>query len=106
MPVSGPEKIVKPRGYLKKTTASTSKFYQPKPTQSNAKVPLEPLTPQEVSSQILFGETSADRIEAEIINPKLVLSEIKVEIDSTTPFSNKGKELISLPSSIDIPSVL
>ena len=69
MPVSDPKKILKPRRYLKQTTASTSKIYQPKPTQSNAKVPLEPLTTQEVSTQILFGETSTDRIDAEIINP-------------------------------------
>ena len=103
MPISDPEFFLKPRGYLKKTIVSTSKVYQPKPTQSNAKVPLEPLTLQEFSTQIIFRETSTDRIEAEIINPKLVLFEIKVEADSTTPFANKGKGLILIPSSIDIP---
>jgi hypothetical protein len=33
-----PNVFLKPRGYLKQTITSTSKVYQPKPTQSNAKV--------------------------------------------------------------------
>jgi hypothetical protein len=41
MHVSDPEKILKPRGYLKQTVASTSKVYQPKTVQNNDKVPLE-----------------------------------------------------------------
>jgi hypothetical protein len=105
MPVSDPEIFLKPRGYLKQTTTSTSKVYQPKPTQSNTKVPSEQLTPQEVSTQIYFGETSTDRVEVEIINPDLVLPEIKTETDSITSFANKGKRPISIPASIDIPSV-
>jgi hypothetical protein len=69
--------MLKPREYLKKTVASTSKVYQPKTTQSNAKGPLEQLTLQEYSTQIHFGETSTDKIETKIINPDLVLLEIK-----------------------------
>ena len=48
---------------------------------------------------------SVDRNEAEILNPRLVLSEIKIKTNSTTSFSNKGKDPISIPASIDIPSV-
>jgi hypothetical protein len=98
-PVSDPEKLLKPRGYLKQTVASTSKVYQPKTTQSNAKGPLEQLTPQEDSTQIHFGETSTDKLETEIINPELVLPEIKAETDSTDPFTSKGKRPISIPCS-------
>jgi hypothetical protein len=105
MHVSDPKKKLKPRGYLKQTTTSTSKVYQPKPTQSNAKVPPEHLTLQEGSTQIYFGETSTNRIEAEIINPELVLPKIKVETDLTASFTNKGKKPISIPALIDIPSV-
>jgi hypothetical protein len=101
-PVSDPEKILKPRGFLKQATA----VYQPKSTQSKAKIPLEPLTPQEVSTQILFGETSANTVEAETINPKLVFPEIKTEAYSTTSCVSEGKKPIVKPTSIDIPSSL
>jgi hypothetical protein len=76
MPVSDPEKILKPRGYLKQTVASTSKVYQPKTVQTNAKVPLEQSTSQEGYTQIHFRDTSTEKLAAETINPELVLPKI------------------------------
>ena len=105
MPISDPKKKLKPRGYLKQAINSTSKVYQPKPTQSNTKVLSEQLTLQEVSTQIHLGETSNDRVEDEIINPELGLPEIKTKTYSIASFTNKGKRPISIPALIDIPSV-
>jgi hypothetical protein len=63
------KKLLKPRGYLKKTDASTSKVYQPKTMQTNAKVPLEHSTLQEGYTQSHFGDTSTKKLVAETINP-------------------------------------
>jgi hypothetical protein len=103
--ISDPEFFFKPRGYLKQTTTYTSKVYQPKLTQSNAKVPPEKFISQEGSTKIHFEETSTDRIEAEFIDPELVLPEIENEIDSISSLTKKGKKPISIPALIDIPSV-
>jgi hypothetical protein len=100
-----PELFLKTGGYLKKTTMSTSKVYQPKPTQYNAKIPPEPFTSQEGSNQFYFRETSTNRIEPEIINVELFLPKIKAKIDSTASFINKGKKPISIPTLIGIPSI-
>jgi hypothetical protein len=93
---------LKPRGYLKKTTASTSKVYQPK---SNTRVLFEQLTPQEDFTQVFSEETFTVRIEAETLKPELVSPEIKSETVPTVSFTNKGKKSISIPASIDISSV-
>ena len=100
------ENFLKPRGYLKQTTTSTSKVYQPKPTQSNAKVPLEHSTLQEGYTQSHFGDTSTNKPEIEVINPEQLLREIKVETISTPPSTNKGKGPLLIPAFISrIPKV-
>jgi hypothetical protein len=70
--------------------------------QTNAKVPLEQSISQEGYTQSHFGDTSTDKLEAEIINPELVLPEVKAEIDSTSPFTSKGKGSLSIPTLLDI----
>jgi hypothetical protein len=105
MPVSDPENLLKPRGYLKQTTASTSKVSQPKTVQTNAKVPLEQSILEEGYTKIHFRDTSIEKLEAENINPELVLPEIKAEIDSISLFTSKVKRSLSIPSFIDIPLV-
>jgi hypothetical protein len=68
--VSNPEKLLKTRRYLKQTVSSTSKIYQPKSTQSNNKDLLE-----QSNTQLLFRETSIDRIET--LETELVLPEFE-----------------------------
>jgi hypothetical protein len=93
---------LKPRGYLKQTAASTSKVYQPKTVQTNAKVPLEQSTSQEGHTQSQFGDTSTEKLAAETLNPELVLPENKAEIDSNSPLTSKGKTPLSIPAFVDI----
>jgi len=52
--VSDPERLLKPKGYVKSTTASTSKKYQPKATQINTKVQVEKLTPERILNKHLL----------------------------------------------------
>jgi hypothetical protein len=92
-------------GYLKQTVASTSKVYQPKNVQTNAKVPLEQSISQEGYTQSHFGDKSIEKLEVETINSELVLLEIKPETDSTSPFTIKGKISLLIPSFIYIPLV-
>jgi hypothetical protein len=54
--VSDPERLLKPKGYLKSTTASTGKKYQPKATQINTKVQVEELTPEKDFKQTPSAE--------------------------------------------------
>jgi hypothetical protein len=73
--------------------------------QTNAKVPLEQSTLQEDSTQIHFRETSTDKLEAEIINPKLVLPKIKSTTVFTNSLTNKCNRSLSIPAFIYIPPV-
>jgi hypothetical protein len=82
---------LKPRGYLKQTIASASKVYQPK---SNTKVLLEPLTSQEGPIQLLFGETSSDKLE--VRNPKTRVGFIQIKADKI-PTSRSSEEYIFYP---------
>jgi hypothetical protein len=50
--VSDPEKLLKPKGYLRQTSASTGKVYQPRVTQVNVKIPAEELSLKEKSKQV------------------------------------------------------
>jgi hypothetical protein len=56
--------------------------------------------------QIHFRDTSTEKLAAETINPKLVLYNIKVDIDLTSPSTSKGKRSLSIPTFIDISLVL
>jgi hypothetical protein len=105
-PVTDPEKLLRPRGNPKQAVASTSKVYQPKVVQTNAKVPLEQSTSQEGYTQSHFGDTSTNKPETEVINPEPLLPEIKAETVSTPPSTNKGKGPLLIPSFISwIPEV-
>jgi hypothetical protein len=90
-PVTDPKRILRPRGYPKQVVTSTSKVYQPKAMQNNAKFPLEQSTSQEFYTQIHFGDTSTDKPKTEVINLEPLLPEIKVEANSSPPSTNKGK---------------
>jgi hypothetical protein len=75
--VSDPEKLLKPKGYLKSIVASTGKVYQPKVTQVNAKVPIEELTPNESFKQIHSAEASTSEPVAKLETPKVNCSQDK-----------------------------
>jgi hypothetical protein len=97
--VLDPEKILETRGFLKQTIA----VYQPKYTQSKAKIPLQMINLQEVSTQTLFEETSAKTVEAETIKPNLVFPEVKFETHLTTSYVSEGEHPSVKLTSIDIP---
>ena len=91
---------MKPKGYLKYTDASTGKVYQPKVTQVNAKVHTEELIPKESNRQIHSVEASTSRHEAKLEKPKVIVPEIKVEIDLTDTPTSENKKSLSIPLSL------
>jgi hypothetical protein len=99
--VSDPEKLLKPKGYLKQTVASTGKVYQPKVTQVNAKVQIEELTPKESFKQVPSAEASTSKPEAKLENPEVIVPEIKVEIDLNDTPTSQNKKSLSIPAVID-----
>jgi hypothetical protein len=100
VPDSDPKKILKPRGLFKQTTI----VYQPKSTHSKYKTPLEPSSLREIS----LGKTSDSTVEAETLNPELILPDIKTETSSTTSYASRGESSavnlipINIPSTLDI----
>jgi hypothetical protein len=68
-PMSYPEKLLKPKGYLKSIVASTSKIYQPNGTQVNAKVTIEQITHGESFKHVNSTEASTSKSEAKLENP-------------------------------------
>jgi hypothetical protein len=73
--------LLKPKGYLKSTVASTCKIYQPKVTPVNAKIPIEEVTPKEISKQIYYVDTSSSKPEDKLENLDVIVPEIKVETE-------------------------
>jgi hypothetical protein len=53
-PVLDPKMLLKPKGYLKQTTASTCKVYQPKVTQVNDKVQTKELTLNKILNKFIL----------------------------------------------------
>jgi hypothetical protein len=68
-PVSDPERLLKPKGYLKSTTTSAGKIYQPKVAQVNTKIPVEEPTPEENFKQAPSAEASTSKPEVRFENP-------------------------------------
>jgi hypothetical protein len=54
--VPDPKKMLKPKGYLRQTSASTGKVYQPIASQVNVKIPIEERTLKEISKQVHSAE--------------------------------------------------
>jgi hypothetical protein len=93
--ISDPEKLLNSKGYLKSTTSSSGKKYQPKITQFNTKVPVEILNPEEIFEQTLSVEASTSK------------TTIKTEIDpyDTQNGLNKGSSSIHvIITSLSTPS--
>jgi hypothetical protein len=98
VPVSDPEKILKPRGLFKQNTV----VYQPKSTQSKDKTFLEPSSSRELS----LGKTSDSTVEAETLKSEQILPEIKTETSPTTSYVSRGDTPVVKLIPIDIPSTL
>jgi hypothetical protein len=98
VPVSDPEKILKPRGLFKQNTV----VYQPKSTQSKVKIPLEPSSSREISLE----KTSDSTVEAETLNPELILPKIKAETSPTTSYVSRGETSTVNLIPINIPLTL
>jgi hypothetical protein len=81
-----PEKLLKPKGYLKSTTSSSGKKYQPKITQVNTQVPVEILTPEENFKQTISVEASTSD------------TAIKIEIDPSDTQNSLNKRSSSIPT--------
>jgi hypothetical protein len=88
---------LKPKGYLKSTTASAGKIYQPKVAQVNAKVLVEELTPEENFKQAPSAEASTSKPEFRFENPEVIVPKIKIEIDSTDTPNGQNKRSLSIP---------
>jgi hypothetical protein len=102
--VSDPERLLKPKGYLKSTTASVGKIYQPKVAQVNTKVLVEELTPEENFKQAPSAETSTSKPEVRFEIPKEILPNIKTEIDSNDTPKGHNERSLSIPIVINIMS--
>jgi hypothetical protein len=105
-PVSDPEKLLKPKGYLRQTSASAGKIYQPRVTQVNVKILVEELSLKEKSKQVHYAEASTSKSEVKLETPEVIIPEIKFEIDQTIhislidTFTSENKESISIPTII------
>jgi hypothetical protein len=93
---------LKPKGYLKSTTASAGKIYQPKVAQVNTKILVEELTPEENFKQAPSVEISTSKPEVRFENPKEIVPKIKTEIDSTDTPKGQNEISLSIPIVVNI----
>jgi hypothetical protein len=78
--------LLKPKGYLKSTTSSSGKKYQPKITQVNTKILVEILTPEEIFEKTFSAKAST----RETI--------IKIDIDPSDTQNSLNKGSSSIPT--------
>jgi hypothetical protein len=108
-PVSDPERLLKPKGYLKSITPSTGKIYQPKFAQVNAKVLVEELTPEENFKQASSAEASTSKSEARFEKSEIIVPKMQIEIESTDALNSRKKISLSIPpvvNTLSTPSFL
>jgi ATP adenylyltransferase/5',5'''-P-1,P-4-tetraphosphate phosphorylase II len=100
--VSDPKKLLKPKGYLKQTAASTCKVYQPRVTQVNAKVQTKELTLEESLKQIHSAEASTSKPEAKLENPEVIVPEIKLILTCQILLLVRTKDPLQSPLSLTL----
>jgi hypothetical protein len=93
---------LKPKGYLKSTTASTGKIYEPKVLQVSANVPVEELTPKENFKEAPSAEASTSKPEVRFEKPDEFLPKIKTEVDSTNTSNSQNKISLDIPAVVSI----
>jgi hypothetical protein len=74
---------LKPKGYLKSTTASSGKIYQPNVSQVSTEVVVEELTSKENFKQTPSAEASTSKPEVRFENLEEVVPKINTEVEST-----------------------
>jgi hypothetical protein len=105
-PFSDPEKLLKPKGYLRQTFASTGKIYQPRVTKINVNIPAQEQILKEKYKQVHSAEASTSKYEIKLETPEGIIPEVKFEIIQTTPISlidtytSENKESISISTII------
>jgi hypothetical protein len=95
---------LKPKGYLKSTTTSIGKIYQPKFSQVNTKILVEEPTPQENFKQAPSAEASTSKPEVRFENPEEVVPKIKTEVDSTNTPKGQNERSLLIPIVVNIMS--
>jgi hypothetical protein len=98
VPVSEPEKILRPRGLFKQNVVA----YQPKSNQSKDKTFFEPSPSRELS----LRKISDSVVEAETLKSEQLLPEIKNETSLTTSYVSRGNMPAIKLIPIDVPSNL
>jgi hypothetical protein len=103
---------LKPKGYLRQTSASAGKVHQPRITQVNVKIPAEELTLKENFKQVHSAEASTSKPEIKLETPEVIIPEIKFEIDQTIPvslidtFTSENKDPFQSPLSLILSPIL
>jgi hypothetical protein len=69
--------------YLRQTSTSTGKVYQPIITPVNVKIPAEELSLKEKSKQVHSAKASTTKFEVKLETPEAIIPEINFEIDQT-----------------------
>jgi hypothetical protein len=98
-----PEKLLKPKEYLRQTYASASKVRQPRIMQVNAKIPYEELNLKENFKRVHSAKTSTSKPGVKLETPEVIIPEIKFEIDQTIHVSIPT--IVSTHSILSLPEV-
>jgi hypothetical protein len=88
---------LKPKGYLIKNSSSAGKVHEPRATQVNVKIIIEERTLKEISKQVHSVEPSTGKVEVKLKVLKVIILEIKFDIEMTDTFTSEDKESISTP---------
>jgi hypothetical protein len=91
---------LKLKGYLKQTSASVGKVYQPRVMQVNSKILVEELSLKEKIKQVHSIETSTSKSDGKLETLEVIILEIKFWIDQTIPISFIDTFSISIPTMI------
>jgi hypothetical protein len=103
--------LLKSKGYLKQTSASAGKIYQPKVTHVNVKIPAEELSIKDKHQKVHSVEASSSKSEVKLevleeVAPKVKSNDPKSENIHTIPislidtFTSESKESFSIPNII------
>jgi hypothetical protein len=73
MPVSDPGKLLKPKGYVRQTSASIGKVHKPIITQFNVNILAEELTLKEDFRHVHPAEASTSKPEINLETPEVII---------------------------------
>ena len=76
-----PEKLLKPKGYIRQNFAWVGNVHKPIISQVNVNIPAEELNLKENFKQVHSAEASTSKLEIKLETPEVIIPEIKFEID-------------------------